>query len=203
MSRVISLIDGFNLYHAIDTFPNLRKYKWLNLRKLSECFIHKDDELRDIIYFSAYARWDPGKFNRHKIYIKALETANITVLLSEFRRTQKICKLCKKKYKTYEEKETDVHIAINLFQKAIDDKYDKALIISADSDLIPAIRAVKNTFPDKIIHIVIPIGRRAELLKQVADEYSKIKKEHLESCQFEDVIDISGVSILRRPVEWR
>ena len=59
------------------------------------------------------------------------------------------CHLCNKHYLTHKEKRTDVNIALKLFCDAIDDLYDKALIISADSDLIPAIQAVNKYTPDK------------------------------------------------------
>jgi hypothetical protein len=45
MSRVVFLIDGFNLYHALDYNPapfsnpfRYRKHKWLDLRGLAELY---------------------------------------------------------------------------------------------------------------------------------------------------------------------
>ena len=38
IDRVISFIDGFNLYHAIDNL-NQSHLKWLNLHSLSNAFI--------------------------------------------------------------------------------------------------------------------------------------------------------------------
>lgn len=137
--RVISLVDGFNLYHSIDDIKELHKYKWLNLRKLSECFLQSNEELISVTHFSAYATWNPEKVNRHKLYVQALKTAGVDTILSEFRAVDKFCTRCKRMYQTYEEKRTDVHIAINLFHGAIKDIYDKALIILADSDLAPSI----------------------------------------------------------------
>lgn len=37
--RVISFIDGFNLYHALAALGN-SEFKWLDLRKLSQEFTH-------------------------------------------------------------------------------------------------------------------------------------------------------------------
>jgi len=53
--RVISFIDGFNLYHAISTLrrPEL---KWTDLRALSRVFLKShSEELVGVYYFSAYA----------------------------------------------------------------------------------------------------------------------------------------------------
>ncbi len=72
-----------------------------------------------------------------------------------------------------------------------------------DSDLIPAIRAVKSTFPAKRIGLAIPIGRRAEELKQAVDFYMKLKEKHLATSQFEDEIIIDGGVKLSRPSTWK
>ena len=66
---------------------------------------------------------------------------------------------------TFEEKRTDVNIAIHLFQNAVMDAYDKAVLVSGD--IIPAVQAVQKTFPQKNLSVVIPIGRRAEELKRL------------------------------------
>jgi uncharacterized LabA/DUF88 family protein len=43
------------------------------------------------------------------------------------------------KYKVFREKGIDVKIAIDLMAGALDDKYDAAIIVSSDTDLVPAI----------------------------------------------------------------
>ena len=43
----------------------------------------------------------------------------------------------------YKEKGTDVKIAVDLVIGAVDDHYDTAILISSDTDLIPAIRYIK------------------------------------------------------------
>lgn len=53
--RVISFIDGFNLYHAVDALDN-SAFKWLDLRKLSQEFINPvKEELTQVLYFSTIA----------------------------------------------------------------------------------------------------------------------------------------------------
>ena len=109
----------------------------------------------------------------------------------------------KKTYKTFEEKQTDVNIAIQLFKLAIQDKYDKAFIISGDSDLIPSIEAVKSTFPNKQIGVIIPIGRSAEQLKQTCDFYMKMKEKHLNASMLPDVLNLGNGKKLERPTYWK
>jgi len=202
VSRVAFFVDGFNLYHALEDNPAYHKYKWLNLRKLAESFITSKDTITNAIYFTTYVTWDIAKVTRHKTYVEALRAVDVEPIFGAFRRKDLKCRICHKAYKTYEEKQTDVNIAIKLFETAIDDTWDIACIVSGDSDLIPAIKAVKKTFPLKQIGIVIPIGRRAEELKAVTDFHRKIKEKHLRTCQFRDEIDVAGGRKIVRPGAW-
>lgn len=43
----------------------------------------------------------------------------------------------------YKEKGTDVKISVDLIVGAVDDLYDTAILVSSDTDLIPAIRYIK------------------------------------------------------------
>ena len=138
MEKVIFFIDGFNLYHALAN-KRFYRYKWLDLSGLAKKFITKNDKIEDIYYFTALATWSPDKVRRHKTFIKAQEINGIRIIYGEFKKRDKHCRICEKTYQTFEEKQTDVNIAIQLFKLAIQDKYDKALIISGDSDLIPSI----------------------------------------------------------------
>ena len=45
--------------------------------------------------------------------------------------------------KVYKEKGTDVKIAVDLIVGAVDNLYDTAILVSSDTDLIPAVRYVK------------------------------------------------------------
>jgi uncharacterized LabA/DUF88 family protein len=95
-----------------------------------------------------------------------------------------------------------VNIAIHLFRLAIEDRYDTALIISGDSDLIPSIKAVKATFPSKKIGVLIPIGRRAEELKANCDFNIKIREKNLSRCIFDDPLEMRDGSHLKKPSTW-
>jgi len=203
MKRFSFFIDGFNLYHSIDDKPSYHKYKWLNIKKLAECFISKNQKIEQIYYFTALAEWAPKKVKRHKQLITILKLNDINVVYGKFRKIEKKCRLCKKTYQTYEEKQTDVNIAIQLFRSAIQDEYDTAMVMSGDSDLIPSIEAVKDTFPNKQVGVIIPIGRRAELLKQRSDFHMKIKEKHLKSSMFDETVKINENTHITCPSKWK
>ena len=203
MDRIVFFVDGFNLYHSLDSNPAYYKYKWLDLDKLARCFVTSHDKIEKVFYFTTYATWDQVKLVKHQIYVKALQFVGVEVVFGAFRYVDKTCRICHKQYKTFEEKQTDVNIAIKLFQTAVQDLWDTAIIVSGDSDLIPAIKAVKSTFPARRIGLAIPIGRRAEELKQVVDFHMKVKEKHLATSQFEDEITIDGEVKLPRPATWK
>jgi len=201
MSRYCIYIDGFNVYYALQQ-PSYRKYKWLNYRKLAESVIGNNDRLMGIFYFTAIVRWKRDNTLRHKRYITALRWARVDIIEGRFLVKEVRCHRCGRFYKTHEEKRTDVNIALKILGDAIDDLYDKALILSADSDLIPAIQAVHKYTPDKKIGVMFPIGRNNNDLKAEADFRMKMPQKLLQACQFPEQIKI-GNKIIKRPEHWR
>jgi uncharacterized LabA/DUF88 family protein len=131
------------------------------------------------------------------------ELHGVQVVYGESKRKQKRCNLCHKNFWTVEEKQTDVNIALKLFQLAVQDVYDKAIIISGDTDLLPAVKAVQVTFPTKSIGVVIPIGRASEDFKKHADFHFKMKDHQLQASRFPDVIALSGGGTLMCPPKWK
>jgi uncharacterized LabA/DUF88 family protein len=202
MTKVICFIDGFNLYHALN-YQRFTKYKWLDLSKLTQCFLTKYEHVENIYYFTALATWSPTKINKHKIYIKALQSKSVQTVYGEFKRKTKFCTLCKKYFPTFEEKQTDVNIAIYLLRLAMQERYEKAIIISGDSDLIPAIKSVQKTFPTKKIGIVLPIGRASESLKNIADFHMKMKEKHLTTSLLNEEILLTNNQKIICPHEWK
>jgi uncharacterized LabA/DUF88 family protein len=199
--KAIFFIDGFNLYHSL-LDKRFNKYKWLDLSSLASKFITKNEVIENIYYFTALTTWSPKKVNRHKAFIRAQELNNVKIVYGEFKKKDKKCAKCHQVYSTFEEKQTDVNIAIKLFQLAIQDQYDKAYIISGDSDLIPSIQAVKTTFPHKQIGVLIPIGRSAEQLKYVCDFHMRIKEKHLIGSLLPNEIPLGDNKKLIRPSTW-
>lgn len=205
MNRVSFFIDGFNVFHALDCKDYYHKYKWLDYSTLARCFISSKDTLSDIYYFTAYADWEPAKKTRHQLLIRALTIKGVKIVFGKFKLRDKECRICYRTYQTFEEKQTDVNISIKLFQCAHNDTFDTAILMTGDSDIVPAIRAVKETFPAKRIGVVIPIGRTAEEMKHACDFHMKMKERHLKTSQFLDSIVIDAVKniSLNRPPNWK
>ena len=205
LSRVISFIDGFNLYHAILTL-NDPQLKWLDLRKLSQEFIHPTkEELAQVFYFSTIASHrNPTAQLRQKTYLRALELCGVKIVLGQFKQKNRDCPKCFARYAGHEEKETDVNIALALIDLAYQDAYDRAILITNDSDQAPSIRKVLGRFPNKKITILIPpYSRECNELIQVASNKAKITSERLRICLLPEIVsDASGHASVRRPKEY-
>jgi len=190
--RVSFFIDGFNLYHSIREYaPNCR---WINLRKLCEQLLKNDEEIIDIYYFTAYAYWNADKLRKHKTYVKALSTEKIKPVFGKFKKVTRFCSTCQSKYIAHEEKRSDVNITLYLFEEAMKDTFDRAIIVSGDSDLLPVIEMVRNNF-GKYIGIALPMGRQSEEMKEESDFVIKIRRQHLTQSLFPKIISFNDEKI--------
>ncbi len=200
MYRYCFYVDGFNMYYALKRkYPH---FKWLNYYQLAKSILLAHDKLEHVCYFSAYITWKPDKHKRHQDYVTALRSTGVEFVPGRFKNKNTCCHLCQRTFKTHEEKQTDVNIAIRLLADAVEDKYDRAVIISADSDLTPAILAVRRLFPEKQVGVMFPIDSNCFDLRQEADFKFKMSQKLLRASQFPDEITI-GKSVIRRPDFWK
>ncbi len=112
-------------------------------------------------YFSAYAKWRTGSYRRHQTYVAALKARGVQFIEGRFKRKHVQCRLCQGTYITHEEKETDVNIGAHLMADALKDRFDRALVVSADTDLNEAVKLTRRetTGQNLEIDIVAPPGR--------------------------------------------
>jgi len=168
--NVIAYIDGLNLYHAINKF-GMPRLKWCDLNGLANHFLAPGDKLREVRFYTAQpTHLDAGVQRRFKDYIRALEATKVTVALGKFTKKENKVPIDKIKpplivrgdrrtnihYRSYEEKGTDVHLAIDLVGDAYENRYDKALVVSRDYDILPGVEYVLNKFASKIIVLAYP-----------------------------------------------
>lgn len=186
MNRVAFFIDGFNLYHSLkEKAPECR---WLNLRKLCEHYINPEKEIIvGIYYFSAIAYWhpDPKKAQKHQKYIERLRNEGVIPVLGKFKAKDIHCRLCGRDFKSHEEKRTDVNIALKIVSEAVLGNYDTGILVSGDTDMIPAIETVKNLSLNKRLGVIFPLNRFTNELKETADFNLQIKKSTLLDSLFE------------------
>lgn len=202
MKRVACFIDGFNLYHAIHNMhpPHC---KWCNYKSLISHFLDADDTLSQVLYFTAYAKWDVDKFARHTAFTKALQHVGIKIVLGQFKKKNPVCQKCFKRYTTRVEKESDVNIAVSMTAMAYEDTFDKALLVSGDSDFISTITFLKAKFPHKRFGVIIPGDpRTANALRSSAHFNKAIERSHLLSSLLPQTITLKDGQIISCPVEY-
>jgi len=205
--RVACYIDGFNLYHAIDALkPVDHSLKWLNLWSLTSAFIKPSQEhLANIYYFTALANWLVAPRNRHLTFIRANEHFGVTTILGHFKEKPGACKHCGATWIGHEEKQSDVNLAAYLIHHAHLNLYDKAFVLSADSDLCSAIQLILDTLPEKEIEILVPPNRYVitrELRGMVTAH--KIKQQHLKNNLLpERIVSNPGATLIaERPPKY-
>ncbi len=175
--RTAIYIDGFNFYYlAVKNTP----YKWLDFKEVFTKLLHAENKIVSIKYFTAIVdgKRDPHKPIRQQTYIRALKkhipefqeyygqfkTHVVPMSLSRPTKTRKRVWVIKT-----EEKGSDVNLAVHLVNDAWENNYDRAIIVSHDSDLLGAVEIVKYQLRKEIGAIILPKGNPSIDLIKIAD----------------------------------
>lgn len=86
---------------------------------------------------------------------------------------------------------------------AFEDKFDKAFIVTADSDLVPPIEKIKILFPEKILISIFPPSRSSKALKKISDNSLKVFEKSLRKSQFDDTLEMKNGIMIRKPYKWK
>lgn len=200
--RLNVYVDGFNLYHGLHDRARCR-WLWLDLVALAERLRPRSD-VQLVHYFTAPVLGQPLSQSRQQEYQDALVAHNgsrIRIVQGRYQNKSKRCRSCGCAWTEREEKETDVNIAVTLVSDAAQGAMDAALIVSADSDLAPAVRAARKLNPDLFIAAAFPPKRfSAELRSLMPASFHIGRATILDSMLPESVDD--GARQLRRPAKW-
>jgi uncharacterized LabA/DUF88 family protein len=205
MKKVIAYIDWFNFYHGIHRkLPDY--YKWIDYRKIVQQYLAPDEVLLKICFFTATPRYDERKIKRHNNYIDVLKKhLNIDIIEGNFTSTRKTFHLSNHPiiwpenavisptdfcYATFEEKQTDVNMALEILEWWFCDKYDKAIIFSWDSDIAPAIVKVKKLKKNKEFMAVLPYKWKWRVISSVCWKSKTITWPILAACVLPQKINI-------------
>ena len=113
------------------------------------------------------------------------------------------CRNCGVIWETYEEKMTDVNIAVELLGDAQDDAFDTAIVVSGDSDLAGPISALRERYRNKRILAAFPPSRASKKLREVASATFTIGRDVFRDSQLpERVVKPDGYALMR-PTSWR
>ena len=204
--RVAVYIDGLNLYYGLKS-KGWRRYYWLDVQRLSESLMRPYQRLQFVRYFTAELLPDGGadaRLERQNAYLQALTTLPKVDIQYGFHSAKTItCRHCGETIRTYEEKMTDVNIAVALLQDAHDDLYDAAILISADSDLTAPIQVVRQKYANKRVIVRFPPNRISQDLRAAASGSSRIGRDLLRDNQLPDPVAKPDGYPVHKPAHWR
>jgi len=206
-NRTIVYVDGFNLYYgAVRGSTN----KWLDLQRFFDLLRPHDDIVR-IHYFTALV--DGKTKPNQEVYLRAVGSlGRVNIVLGKFKRKQVKCSnlsctfLGNRFFQVPEEKRTDVNIAVFLLDDAYRDKCDHSIVVSGDSDLVPAISMLKTRFPKKRVTVYVPSrnpkrGAAVEL-RSAADKHRTLPLNLLALSQFPNPLSDGAGGLITKPASW-
>ena len=209
MPRITFYFDGFNFYNGLKESSKYdyswKKCYWINPIAFCNEFIGENNLVK-VKYFTA----DPLNVQqkiRHKEYFKLIKALNpelLEVINGKYKEKNNTCRHCGASYKSSEEKRTDVSISVTMLSDCFNDKTDTLILVSADTDLIPAIETIRKDFPNKKIKLYFPPSRTSAELFQLMKPnviYLENNKPKFIKAIMDDIVIVNGINF-KKPVEW-
>jgi len=197
-------VDAFNLYHRCLQPLGMQ---WLNLATFFTR-LRQDDQLLRVCYFTA--ELEGKRLPAQRAYHAALAmTPMVEVVLGRFQTQHVDCAVgpCQhsgeRRFFHTKEKRTDVNIALRMLTDAFLDACDRLVLVSGDSDLVPAVRQVRARKKEVVVYVPSPdetaIG--ANELRGAATMNKNLPLRTLDRNQFAfPVVTPAGLTITRDPL---
>ncbi|MBI6655458.1 NYN domain-containing protein [Pseudomonas carnis] len=177
--RTACFVDGYNLFYGLLAGT---QYKWLDLPSLLAHILrveHPDNTLVSVSFFTSGVK--PSLASRgirskeaQDSYLRALIARGVDVTYGRHQlesgkaprfvnKNTPASRLDQVDIWKLEEKETDVHIAISMYRLAArqaslmpEERIQQIVLVSADTDMTPALRALREDFPNLRIGVILP-----------------------------------------------
>jgi len=85
---------------------------------------------------------------------------------------------------------------------AMQNKYDAALLVSGDSDLVPPIKTIHQFFAQKRVIVAFPPDRSNNSVKNIAKGSFIIGRQKLMQNQFPPTVTLASGHQITKPVDW-
>lgn len=201
-------VDGFNLYYrCLKRTP----YKWLNLRALSKELLGSDHSIDRIKYFTADVSPRAGNTDapiQQADYLRALKTLNEVDIYKGRFLPKKIRRPLTSDPTTFvevhdtEEKGSDVNLASHLLFDAFTTKFEFALVLSQDTDLLEPIRMVTKELSLPVALGWSQSGTPGKAHRALVSDFRRISSTKLRRSQFPDQVTTSKGALISRPSDW-
>lgn len=177
--RTACFVDGYNLFYDLLAGT---PYKWLDLPSLLSHIVrveHPDSTINGISFFTSGVK--PSLASRgiaskeaQDTYLRALIARDVQVFYGRHQlESGKAPRFINKQTPAsrtdqvevwkLEEKETDVHIAISMYrlvsreaQLPPERRTQQIVLVSGDTDMTPALKALREDFPNLRIGVILP-----------------------------------------------
>ncbi len=161
-------------------------------------------QLVAVRYFTARVRNDAPAEQRQQIYLNALNahSALLEIRQGRFQQKSKTCHKCGFSRTEYEEKESDVSLAVSLVEDGVLSLFDTALLVSADGDMAPGILALKRLKPDARVIAALPPKRKSQRLEALCDVTIPIGLAKVRQAQLPETV-MAGQHPISRPDHWK
>jgi uncharacterized LabA/DUF88 family protein len=219
--RTSVYIDGFNLYYRmLKARPSL---KWLNPLKLAQSILDENHQITSVNYYIARVSsrsHDPEAPARQAVYLNALASVpEIAVHEGSFMVSEPWMELASPpivkpadyqwqlpppklvRVVKFEEKGSDVNLASHLVRDAFINKFDVAVVVTNDSDLVEPIR-IATVEAGKRVGLLVPVKYPNQSLIDVASFFLHIRPGHLRKAQFPNPVMKPDGSRIFKPETW-
>ena len=175
-------VDGFNLFFGIRS--KNRKAVNFDVASYVQGRLGSNQRLASVRYYSAPLVGNPEAERAQKRYFAALRASKVEVILGRFQQKTIHCEHCGQSIPSFEEKMTDVNIAVDVLADGLMDQYDVAILVTADSDLVPPIKKLALCAKKKRIVVCFPPNRNSKDLRRYAQGHIYIDPKNLIEFQF-------------------
>src|SRR5262249_32190787 len=146
-------------------------------------------------------------------YLRALATLpKLTVVEGRYKDKHRLCDVLPCVYagdRTItipEEKRTDVNIAVQMMDDAYQNTCDTFVVVSGDSDLVPALYRVKQRFPMKKLVVYVPARNKtrgaAVEMRAAADKNATLPLNLLQHAQLPANVPDGSGGFITKPASW-
>jgi len=209
MQRVVVYIDGFNFYFGLKAISrgdsSWKKFYWLDIVAFFEKMMLPHQELVEVIYFSARPHDIKASKRQDLLFSANKLNPKFKLILGKYLKKDIGCRSCGNVISTFEEKETDVRIATQLVNGVYKGKCDISIIVSADSDIIPAVELIRDIDPMHKIFAYFPPLRHSVNLENSCDAHKKLQnfKARFNQSMLPDEVTLPNGVVLTRPTTWK
>lgn len=206
-------IDGFNFYYAAFRRGRFQDHKWLDPVAFCRAALPRND-VQLVRYFTAPldpSRGRAGQRARQDAYLAALRaTPGLQTHFGHFVEHAEVQWLVnapahgRKKALVWvpEEKGSDVNLAAHLLVDGFTGKYEVALIVSNDADLLEPVRLVRTVLGLPVGVIKVEGGQRACVFAKQADFVRTVRRAHFAGAQLPDELTDADGRRIAKPREW-